>query len=163
MSRRFVLILSTILLVAHLATAQKSITAGEAKSHIGEQQTVGGKVVSTRFAENSRGKPTFLNLDRAYPDQIFTVVTWGSDRSKFGDPETSYRGHQICVTGRISDYRGVPEIVAQAPSQINEKYHKTESDSDIARFVPLDAGELSEQNPEATKCFSMICFRRENR
>ena len=121
MLKRSILILLTVNLATLLAVAQKTITAGEAKNHIGEQQTVCGKVVSTRFAERSRGKPTFLNLDRAYPDQIFTVVIWGSDRSKFGDPETSYRGHQICVTGRISDYRGVPEIVAQAPSQIKEQ------------------------------------------
>jgi len=118
MLRRSILILLTFALATPLGDAQKSITAEEAKSHIGEQQTVCGKVVSTRFANNSRGKPTFLNLDRPYPDQVFTIVIWGSDRSKFGDPETTYRGHQICVAGRITDYRGVPEIVAQERSQI---------------------------------------------
>jgi DNA/RNA endonuclease YhcR with UshA esterase domain len=121
MLRRLVLLLLTFALAASLAIAQKSITPAEAKNHIGEQQTVCGKVVSTRFAESSRGKPTFLNLDRPYPDQVFTVVIWGGDRSKFGDPETNYRGHQICVAGRIADYRGIPEIIAQAPSQITKQ------------------------------------------
>ena len=43
--------------------------------------------------------PTFLNFDKRYPDQIFTLVIWGGDRSKFGDPETVYRGKRVCVTG----------------------------------------------------------------
>jgi hypothetical protein len=47
------------------------------------------------------------------------VLIWGSDRPKFGDPEETYRSKHICVTGKISDYKGVPEIVAFEPSQIN--------------------------------------------
>ena len=28
-----------------------------------------------------------------------------SDRSKFGEPETAYRGKRICVTGKISPFK----------------------------------------------------------
>lgn len=109
----------TVVLMATLsALAEKTLTATEAKDHIGEQATVCGKVVSTRYAESSRGSPTFLNFDQPYPNQVFTVLIWGNDRSKFGDPETSYRGKRICVTGKISDFKGVPEIVANDPSQV---------------------------------------------
>ena len=120
MSRRVsaLLIVSVVLMVTLSALAEKTLTAIEAKDHIGEQATVCGKVVSTRYAESSRGRPTFLNFDQPYPNQVFTLLIWGSDRSKFGDPETSYRGKRICVTGKISDYKGVPEIVANAPSQV---------------------------------------------
>jgi endonuclease G len=65
-----------------------------------------------------RAMATFINLDELYPNQIFTVLIWGSDRSKFGDPEETYRNKHICVTGKISDYKGVPEIIAYEPSQI---------------------------------------------
>ena len=34
-------------------------------------------------------------------------------------PEEKYRNKHICATGKISDYKGVPEIVAYDPSQIN--------------------------------------------
>ena len=113
------LLIVTVVLMATLSVlAEKTLTAAEAKDHIGEQATVCGKVVSTRYAESSRGSPTFLNFDQPYPNQVFTLLIWGSDRSKFGDPETSYRGKRICVTGKISDYKGVPEIVANAPSQV---------------------------------------------
>ena len=98
--------------------AQKTLTATEAKAHIGEQATVCGKVVSTRWAESSRGSPTFLNFDQPYPNQIFTLVIWGNDRSKFDNPETTYRGKRVCVTGKISAFKGVPEVVANDPAQI---------------------------------------------
>lgn len=99
--------------------AQKSFSAAEAKDHIGQNATVCGEVVSTHYARSSRGSPTFLNFDQAYPNQIFTVVIWGSDRPKFGDPETAYRGKHACVTGKITSFRGVPEVAAYQPSQIN--------------------------------------------
>jgi len=96
----------------------KRISPMEAKDHVGEHATVCGTVASTRYAARSRGEPTFLNLDQAYPKQIFTIVIWGSDRSKFGDPTEKYKDKRVCVTGRIALYQGVAEIVASDPSQI---------------------------------------------
>ena len=94
------------------------ITAAEAKNHVGERATVCGNVVITHYAARSKGNPTFINLDEPYPKQIFTILIWGSDRSKFGDPETKYESKKVCVTGVIKDYKGVPEVVAEQPSQI---------------------------------------------
>jgi hypothetical protein len=96
----------------------KRITAAEAKNHTGERATVCGKVVSTRYATTSKGEPTFLNLDEPYPSQVFTIVIWGSNRTKFGDPEKKYRDSQLCVTGKITSYRGTPEITASDPTEI---------------------------------------------
>jgi DNA/RNA endonuclease YhcR with UshA esterase domain len=115
------LILLVVMVAIAPALAQKPLTAAEAKGHVGEQATVCGKVASTRYAESSRGSPTFLNLDQPYPSPIFTLVIWGSDRAKFGDPETIYRGKRVCVTGKISAYRGVPEIVMTEASQIRSQ------------------------------------------
>lgn len=94
------------------------LKATEAKEHIGEEATVCGTVVSTRYAAISRGSPTFLNFERPYPDQVFTVVIWGSDRAKFGKPEVDYKGKRICVTGKIESYRGVPQIVLKNPQNV---------------------------------------------
>ena len=105
-------------LIIEPALAQKKLTAAEAKDHVGETATVCGEVVSTRYASSTKGQPTFLNLDKPYPNQVFTVLIWGSNRSKFGTPETDYKGKRICVTGKITEYRGVPEIVADDPKQI---------------------------------------------
>jgi hypothetical protein len=107
-----------VVLFAALGHAQTSISAAEAKNHLGERATVCGDVVSTHYAAKNRGNPTFINLDKPYPNQIFTVLIWGSDRQKFGDPEDTFRNKHICATGKISDYKGVPEIIAYEPSQI---------------------------------------------
>jgi hypothetical protein len=72
-----------------------------------------------RWSESSRGSPTLLNFDQPYYlDQVFALVIWGSDRAKFGEPETAYLGKRICVTGKVSAFKGVPEVVASEPSQI---------------------------------------------
>src|SRR5712675_1381911 len=93
------------------AFAQKSLSAAEAKEHVGDVATVCGTVVSTRYASSTKGQPTFLNLDKPYPNQVFTVVIWGNNRSKFGTPEDAYKGKRICVSGKITAYGGLPEIV----------------------------------------------------
>ena len=107
-----------VVLCAALGYAQTSISAAEAKNHVGERGTVCGLVVGTHYAARSRGNPTFINLDKPYPDQIFTLLIWGSDRPKFGNPEEIYGSKHICVTGKITDYKAVPEIVAYEPSQV---------------------------------------------
>ena len=109
---------AVVVLWAALGLAQTSISAAEAKNHVGERATVCGEVASVHYAARSRGNPTFINLDKPYPNQIFTVLIWGSDRPKFGDPEEAYRSKHICVTGKITDYKGGAEVVAYEPSQI---------------------------------------------
>jgi hypothetical protein len=108
-----------VIALAFVTAAQSvSITARQAKEHMSEVQTVCGKTVSTRYAAGSKGRPTFLNLAEPYPNEVFTILIWGDDRPKFGTPETEYRDKTVCVTGKITSYRGTPEIVASEPSQI---------------------------------------------
>jgi hypothetical protein len=64
------------------------------------------------------GQPIFLNLDKLYPNQVFTVLICGNNRHKFGEPEKEFNGKRICATGKITDFRGVPEIVADEPRQV---------------------------------------------
>jgi len=98
--------------------AQKKLGPAEAKDHVGEGATVCGNVASTRYAVSTKGQPTLLNLDKPYPNQIFTILIWGSDRNKFGAPETDYKGKRVCVTGKITEYRGLPKIVVGNPSEM---------------------------------------------
>jgi DNA/RNA endonuclease YhcR with UshA esterase domain len=114
--------LSALLLASVVAMgpllAQQKLSANEAKHHVGETATVCGSVVSTHYAPGTKGQPTFLNLDKPYPNHIFTVLIWGKNRSKFGTPESEYKGKRICVTGKITEYKGAAEIVATDPQQI---------------------------------------------
>jgi hypothetical protein len=117
---RLTILAVTLLAIGVVLSGQgKKLTTTEAKDHIGEQATVCGKVASGRYAATTRGKPTFLDLDKPYPDQLFTVLIWGENRAKFGTPEETYRNKNICVTGRIQSYRGEPEIIASDPAQLS--------------------------------------------
>jgi len=65
-----------------------------------------------------RSPSTFLDLDRAYPNQSFRVVIFGSDRRKFATPERRLPRQRIPATGEISRYQGRPEMVVHEAPQI---------------------------------------------
>ncbi len=123
--QRFKLLLAVALLVglASIVTySQDTITSEDAAKFIGQQKTVCGMVASSHYAARSKGQPTFINLDKPYPNQVFTVLIWGSDRGKFQrPPEEMYAGKEVCVTGMIKTYQGRPEIIVGHPSQIIQK------------------------------------------
>ncbi|HWR13537.1 MAG TPA: hypothetical protein VN577_01820 [Terriglobales bacterium] len=104
-----------------IALGQTHYTPAQARKHIGETASVCGRAVNTHVARSTIGTPTFIDLDRPFPHQIFAIVIWGNDRAKFGRPEITYRGKHICVTGKIIRHNGVSYITATDPSQIWQK------------------------------------------
>jgi hypothetical protein len=95
----------------------QTLTTAQAKAHVGERATVCGKVACEKTATSSKGEPTFINLDSAYPSQVFTILVWGDDRKNVGKlPQV---GSRVCATGMIQDYRGIPEIVVRSKRQLN--------------------------------------------
>jgi hypothetical protein len=77
----------------------------------GRDVPIRGPVAGTYYAVASNGSPTFLNLGVDYPNpRRTTIVIWRENRAAFGAPERRYRGHTVCVRGRVDLYRGVPEI-----------------------------------------------------
>jgi hypothetical protein len=108
--------------IVYPSHAGKPISPEDAHKHIGEIQTVCGHVASTYYSVKSKGQPTFLNLNKPYPEHIFTIVIWGSDRHKFGDlPEIVYKNKDVCVAGEITTYKNKSQIVAKDSSQIKIK------------------------------------------
>jgi len=63
-------------------------------------------VASAEYEANEQNQPALLDIGKPYPNAIFTAVIYGENRAKFGTAETSLRGKQICVTGKISDFPG---------------------------------------------------------
>lgn len=95
------------------------IDAEEAKDYIGTPAEVCGEVASAEYVAQLGGKPTFLNLGRAHPNQLFTIVIWENDRAKWTEPpEKQYENREICVRGRIEMHEGTPQIVVESPDQI---------------------------------------------
>ena len=102
-----------------IAEEKTTITPAQASKFIGKYKTVCGQVTSTYYAYKSNGKPTFINLDKPYPDQIFTVMVWGSNRKNFKfKPEDFYKDKEICVEGKIKAYKGVSEIIIKTPKEV---------------------------------------------
>ena len=118
---RRVVVLAVIAVAAlvPLPAWSQKYTPEEAPDHIGETATVCGVVMSPKFASKSKGQPTFLNLDRPYPNHIFTVLIWGKDRAKFGQPEVDFADKRICAQGLIAEFRGRPEIIVSDPAQLS--------------------------------------------
>jgi hypothetical protein len=95
------------------------VTTDEVSDLVGERGVVCGRVVNVTFARETGGQPTYLNLDRAFPDQPFDAVIWGRDLDAFPvDPRTAYAQREVCVAGRVTEHRGVPRIELRSPAQI---------------------------------------------
>ena len=113
---RAVVALAVLIGIPQLSIAD-AIPSAQAKDHVGETATVCGRVADTRYQE-AGSHVTFLNFDKPYPDHTFTAFLPAENRSKFGTPEKDYKDKDICVTGKIEDYHGKPEIVLTDPQQI---------------------------------------------
>ncbi len=71
--------------------------------------TIVGTVVGSK--KSSKGN-VFLNLDRAFPNQTFTVSIFSHSMTNFSyDPSEAFNGKLIAVTGIITEYNGKPSIV----------------------------------------------------
>ncbi|HXB43738.1 MAG TPA: S1/P1 nuclease [Puia sp.] len=105
-----------------IAQSTNSITPEAAADHIGETLTICGKVFGAKYLEASNGSPTLVNLGAEYPNNPFTLVIYGSDRSGFSyKPEEYLIGKFICVTGTIKLYKGKPEVIVSQAGQIQIK------------------------------------------
>jgi hypothetical protein len=98
-------------------TSQGALSAADGAQHVGEKATVCGVVASAHYAENISRQPTFINLDKPYPDPVFTILIWGDYRGRFATPPETWHG-RICATGVITAFHGKPEMKVIGPAQI---------------------------------------------
>jgi len=88
----------------------------------GDKVKVCGTVVSTKL---TRSGHTFLNLDKKFPNQIFTVAIWKDYKTNFSyQPHIELENQQVCFEGEIRMKDGVPLMEIQherVVSMLNEK------------------------------------------
>ncbi|RME85947.1 MAG: hypothetical protein D6775_01455, partial [Caldilineae bacterium] len=85
----------------------------QAGQYVGRRITVEGRVVDT----HDTGHITFLNFSSRH--DAFVVVIFAEDYALFPDlPASLYNGKKVWVTGEITTYKGVPQIVVHSPDQI---------------------------------------------
>ena len=113
----FLLVVFGVAIVTSVNSQSLIVSTKDAIRFVGHDATVCGQVASTNYALRSKGKPTFINIDRPFPSHIFTGVVWGKHRKLFKRPPENYSGY-ICITGKISTYKGKAQIVVVNPKQI---------------------------------------------
>jgi endonuclease G len=82
----------------------------QARMHMdtGQKKEVCGTVVSAYFSKN---KHTFLNLDKSFPNQVFSVTIWNSNLHNFAyQPHIELKDKKVCVRGKISENKGIPTM-----------------------------------------------------
>lgn len=89
-------------------TDRPALTPAEAGQHVGELRTVCGMIANIHVAAGAHGAPTFIDMDQAWPNQIFDFVIWGDDQDTVGRFPKSGK---VCASGKITTYRGRPEIL----------------------------------------------------
>jgi hypothetical protein len=69
------------------------------------------------FHQSGKGN-IFLNMGGKYPNQAFTAYIPSGSAAQFSHM-LGYEGRTVSVTGKITLYRGKPEIIVTSPSQIS--------------------------------------------
>ena len=97
--------LSAMLAVVFLSptAAGASLSPEEAMKHVGENVTVCGVVASAYYAARSKSQPTSLELDKPYPNQVFTAVIFGKDRRKLAHRRRRFWG-SMCASRATSEF-----------------------------------------------------------
>ena len=89
------------------------ITAAQAKEHIGSEKIVTGKIAEVNKGE----KLVRLNLDKPFPQQLFTAVIFATKTNLFEDLD-KLKGKKVEVSGKITEYSGRPQIVLVSTNQL---------------------------------------------
>ena len=117
MKIKTVLTLSVVIFVASIIAQSANYTAVEAAKHVGETATITDKVDGVH--QSGKGN-IFLNMGGKYPNQAFTAWIPSGSSSQFPNPQ-QYEGRTVAVSGKITLYKGKPEIIVNSPSQISTK------------------------------------------
>ncbi|MCB9361583.1 MAG: DNA/RNA non-specific endonuclease [Flavobacteriales bacterium] len=90
----------------------------QAKNYMGNGKkiTVKGTVVNARETKNGH---LFFNLDKNYPNQIFTVAIWKQNIKNFSyNPLVEWMNKKITISGKIADFDGVPTMILEKEDAI---------------------------------------------
>ena len=85
----------------------------DASEYMGKFVTVKGLVADVYRSD----KVAYLNFIKKFPDNPFSGVVFAREFDAFGDLNV-YQNKNVEISGRISTYRGKPQMILNKPSQI---------------------------------------------
>ena len=97
------------------AKFKNGIDVRTAINNIGNKVTVCAKVFSVR----STAAITQINIGGRFPNTPLTIVIFGKSYANFkGNPEDLFKDKNICVKGKIEEYKGKAQIIIEDPKDI---------------------------------------------
>lgn len=115
------LLLLTTALFSVGAMAQTEIKIGDIDKHIGDSVKICAKVTGGVFLSRNESLLTFINVGGDYPNAPLTLVIRPLVRKTYTgeeNPETFYKGKDVCIYGRLSVYKGKTQIEVHDKAQI---------------------------------------------
>ena len=92
--------------------SQDTITTAKVNEYMDKEVCVVGKVVSFKIA--SEGKFTnYINIDKPYPDSVFTVVITNNHLEKLNLKIEDLKDRDIYIKGKITTYKNDPKQIPQ--------------------------------------------------
>lgn len=98
--------------------SQDTITTAKVKEYMDKEVCVMGKVVSFKLA--AEGKNTnYINIDKPYPESVFTVVISNSYLVKLNIKIEDLKDATIYIKGKITTYKNDPKQIPQIYNPIS--------------------------------------------
>jgi endonuclease G len=87
---------------------KNTLNSIEADLFVDKKACVCGMVVSTRKTGSGS---VFFNFDTKFPNHTFSGSIWSNNVKNFSyEPELELLGKKICISGKVSDYKGKPTM-----------------------------------------------------
>ena len=86
--------------IVKLPLCTDCITTAEAAKNIGKIVKVSGVVKKITLVDWEKGQPCFIDLDEVFPNNVFNVVVFKNNHTKFSDFKV-FEGKTIAVTGKV--------------------------------------------------------------
>ena len=110
-------IIIAVIFCSFYSSAQIKIPIDEASKHNQETVVICDVLRSGKFVEKS--KLTIFDMGGSHNDGKITVVINYADRKNFPDnPEKFYEKKEVCITGKIIEFKGESQLIITKPSDI---------------------------------------------
>ena len=117
------IILLFLLILSTYSYSQETITTDKAKDFLDKIVSVEGKVVSYKLAPEGK-KINYINIDKKFPENIFTVIITNDWLPKFNLNFEDLVNKIIIVKGKISVYKNDPKQIPQIFNPISIEVKK---------------------------------------
>ena len=112
------LLIAVLLVFSINCFSQDTITTAKVNDYMDKEVYVVGKVVSFKLA--AEGKNTnYINIDKPYPESVFTVVISNSYLEKLNIKIEDLKDKNICIKGKITTYKNDPKQIPQIYNPIS--------------------------------------------